>query len=388
MKLAFPVTHTVSTVTTYAFVVFLAACGGGGGKPAGDVAQVASNGAGIDTSAGSGGVGNSLGVPSVAVDGTLPDTTGTTGTGNPGTGNPGTGNPGTGNPGTGNPGTGNPGTSNPSAGNPGTSTEVLPDTTGTQNPTPNNNGTVVLSGKFPYLIKGLTYLSGSTTGTTDENGAFKYEQGKSLIFKIGDVAFSTVTPKTCLTPAELMSGVDAHFIATNQPVSAAIQLTRFLQFLDDDRNDTNGININVNMFAFKPVLAEVIKSYSSASFPDEAFLALTGAVPGSSEKAAQLLGETAAACFKGNYIGDYSSNDGTTGKYNITIDPYGRVSGTAAFSMVEWSVTGSVNSDGVVTFTNVSTQGVNMSKNFGVLEGKFDRETNTISIRFVRGSAV
>jgi hypothetical protein len=245
-----------------------------------------------------------------------------------------------------------------------------------------------VSGKFAFPIIGVTYLSGTTTGKTDETGAFKYEQGKSLIFKIGDVVISTVTPKKCLTPVELANGANAQFFATSdvipttsQVYPASLGLIRFLQFLDDPASSANDITINENHHqtmsladtgALSPQAAEAIGG--------AAFEGVKGI-----EQAIVLIRDTAVGCLAGNYKGEHMSRIGMTGKYDITVAPDGSLSGTITESsdtVVTFSVTGTVSSNGIITFTEVIADGVPLPADLGAYKGTIDPETNTMKVTY------
>ncbi|HZF70671.1 PhoX family protein [Sulfuricurvum sp.] len=87
-------------------------------------------------------------------------------------------------------------------------------------------------------VKGLYYVSGSTTGTTDENGTFKYESGKTVKFYLGQngALLGETNGSTLVTPLDLSDdGIDG---------TKTTNMLLLLQSLDNDGNATNGIVID------------------------------------------------------------------------------------------------------------------------------------------------
>ena len=78
-------------------------------------------------------------------------------------------------------------------------------------------------------VKGVDYVCGSQRGTTDEEGAFRFEIGKECTFRLGNIQLRT------LKANELSDG---SIIIESDPKVAAM-----LQSLDDDGDPSNGIVI-------------------------------------------------------------------------------------------------------------------------------------------------
>lgn len=79
--------------------------------------------------------------------------------------------------------------------------------------------------------QGVSFESGSITGTTGSNGEFQYESGKTVRFFIGEVALGEpVAGKSVITVPDLVakSGPDA---------TAAINMSRLLLSLDAEPGD-------------------------------------------------------------------------------------------------------------------------------------------------------
>lgn len=84
-------------------------------------------------------------------------------------------------------------------------------------------------------VEGLRYISGDHYGTTDSDGKFGYIAGEKIQFLIGDILIGeAVLPSSRLTPYELANGNS----------SVALNISRFLQTLDNDSDPNNGIQIN------------------------------------------------------------------------------------------------------------------------------------------------
>jgi hypothetical protein len=87
-------------------------------------------------------------------------------------------------------------------------------------------------------VAGLEYSSGSTTGITGADGSFKYEEGKPVTFKIGNMVLGSLTvTNSRVFPVDLVSGAADE---THPKVSLMAQI---LQTLDSDGDASNGITI-------------------------------------------------------------------------------------------------------------------------------------------------
>ena len=64
----------------------------------------------------------------------------------------------------------------------------------------------ILTGRFlDSAVEGITYTSGSTTGTTHSSGTFQYENGNTVSFSVGDVVIGSGTPAEVMTAVDLVS---------------------------------------------------------------------------------------------------------------------------------------------------------------------------------------
>ena len=86
-------------------------------------------------------------------------------------------------------------------------------------------------------VSGVAYAASSgATGTTDENGIFKYNHGDTVEFKLGSLLLGKVTGAAIVTPMEL-AGDNDHRLRN---------ILVLFQSLDADGNPENGISIPAN----------------------------------------------------------------------------------------------------------------------------------------------
>jgi len=86
-------------------------------------------------------------------------------------------------------------------------------------------------------VQGLNYLTKSGQGTTNANGEFNYQQGESVTFSIGDMAFPQVSAAAIITPLTLANSDDYNHMQV-------VNIARLLQTLDTDGDPSNGITID------------------------------------------------------------------------------------------------------------------------------------------------
>ncbi|MGZ8548979.1 MAG: PhoX family protein, partial [Sulfuricurvum sp.] len=158
--------------------------------------------------------------------------------------------------------------------------------------TPASN-TDVQTGTFvDSAVKGLYYVSGTQSGTTDANGTFKYKTGEAVKFYLGDANGALIgetNGSSLITPLDFSDdGIDGN---------KTTNILRMLQSLDKDNNVTNGIEIDttkaakVKSFNFSDdanVTAGLTVAGATLKTADEvrahfretlATLSITGAVP-------------------------------------------------------------------------------------------------------------
>ena len=78
-------------------------------------------------------------------------------------------------------------------------------------------------------MEGLTFTSGAQTGTTDASGTFKFEEGGSVQFKLGNVVLGQAPGKALMTPLDLVQAIDSAATTTDPRV---VQIVQFLMTVD------------------------------------------------------------------------------------------------------------------------------------------------------------
>ena len=181
---------------------------------------------------------------------------------------------------------------------------------------PDNQAEVVAVGQFKdSSVEGLSYRSGSISGSTDASGTFYYVVGQEVIFSVGGVELGRSEGKELITPLDITS-----------ESSEAINIVRFLMMLDDDQDPDNGIRISndiqlqSNSWSLvnwsNSVFAEKIIEFKSDA---DAVTTFSHKIP-SAENASNHLRRTLSCLNSGYYQGNYnSSND--SGVIDMIIDP-------------------------------------------------------------------
>jgi hypothetical protein len=200
-------------------------------------------------------------------------------------------------------------------------------------------------------VKGLRWVSGGMTGTTDAAGRFQYKSGAKVQFYVGDVLLGEATGNSVVIPVDL--------VASAQDISnpTVTNIIRFLMTLDNDDDPSNGIEIteacanlalgeavdftqSTSDFAASGDIQVLISSLTSAT--DAGARSLTS-VSTALAHAENSIKELLAGSYSGTFSGDSSgtwtgtiSTSGVftgTGKSNVeTLTFYGTVSTTGSGS--------------------------------------------------------
>lgn len=96
----------------------------------------------------------------------------------------------------------------------------------------------VLTGVFlDSAVSGISYLTESQSGSTNDDGEFLYLDGETVTFSIGDLTFPVIRVGTVVTPLDmsLTSQINDNIV---------INASRLLQTLDVDGDTSNGIQIS------------------------------------------------------------------------------------------------------------------------------------------------
>ncbi|MDM8548443.1 serine hydrolase domain-containing protein [Desulfobacterales bacterium HSG2] len=121
-------------------------------------------------------------------------------------------------------------------------------------------------------VQGLSYVSGSLSGSTDQDGLYAYEEGTTVTFRIGDIVIGdNVSVKATMTPLDLVPGAQSYKDAT------VTNILRFLQTIDDDLNPDNGIllqeeigkNESLDFTLSQEEFADAAESLIDRIFPDQ-----------------------------------------------------------------------------------------------------------------------
>lgn len=84
-------------------------------------------------------------------------------------------------------------------------------------------------------VVNIAYKTATQRGVTTSKGEFKYMEGETIVFSVGDIQFPEVKTKSVITPLDLAKTSDIND-------TQAVNIARFLQSLDSDLN-TDGIQI-------------------------------------------------------------------------------------------------------------------------------------------------
>jgi len=95
----------------------------------------------------------------------------------------------------------------------------------------------VKTGQFiDSAVENINYSTATQSGKTNSDGEFKYVEGETVTFSIGDIDFPSATSKPQITPLDLVE--DGTVDSTE-----VVNIARLLQTLDSDGDASNGISI-------------------------------------------------------------------------------------------------------------------------------------------------
>ncbi len=186
-------------------------------------------------------------------------------------------------------------------------------------------------GKFiDSLVIGLRYETLTTTGVTDAQGQFSYRDGESIRFYVGDVFIGETVGQAIITPVELVNG------ATDENNIQVQNIVMFLQSIDEDGDESNGITITTN--ATNSANGQSVDfSLAEGTFEANGTLqVLISAITSSNGQARSMITRTQAkntfrsnllGLFAGDYEGSFTGDD--TGSWRATVDINGNISGTS-----------------------------------------------------------
>ncbi len=226
-----------------------------------------------------------------------------------------------------------------------------------------SSGTTTKTGYFiDSAVEGLEYTSGSMTGITGADGSFKYEEGKPVTFKIGNMVLGSLTvTNSRVFPVDLVSG------ATNERHQNVSLMAQILQSLDSDGVASNGITINettrrsitqsiaiatADPSQTRTVISQLLASSTTGTF--RTTLVDQTAAEGHLES--NLIKE-----YAGSWTGSFTGT-GDSGTCEAQITDTGNLSGTCtswalstALNVGTFTFNGSVSSSGAYTHGSAST---------------------------------
>lgn len=210
------------------------------------------------------------------------------------------------------------------------------------------------------LVSGLRYESTSNSGFTNTKGEFTYREGEVIRFYVGDVLIGESLGKGIITPVDLVSGA---IDETNIQVQ---NIAIFLQSIDEDGDESNGINITLltnsaaigktadftlasGVFEVNGAIEVLISNLTSVNGTARSILPRT--------QVTNTFQLNLLSLFSGTYKGTFSGDD--SGSWEVTIDNRGVIAGQSiskAFGTEQ--VTGAVSSSGQTSISGQTTSGV------------------------------
>lgn len=129
-----------------------------------------------------------------------------------------------------------------------------------------------LEGRFvDGPVQGLEYKTATITGATGPNGEFKYLQGETVEFSLGNTVLGSTAGAPIVTPVTLVPG------AVNDLHSYVGNIAQLLQSLDDDGDHENGIQITAETRALAATRTVNVQQSSDAFTADPSVADLVSA---------------------------------------------------------------------------------------------------------------
>jgi hypothetical protein len=103
-----------------------------------------------------------------------------------------------------------------------------------------SDSTTTYTGTFVDApVQGLNYSTVTQSGLTDASGTYKYQNGETVTFKLGNLTLGAVTATSSLNPLDLAGDNSLGSISTK-----AMNIAMLLQNLDQNRSNTGSIIIS------------------------------------------------------------------------------------------------------------------------------------------------
>lgn len=178
------------------------------------------------------------------------------------------------------------------------------------------------------IVTGLRYETPSTSGFTDAQGRFNYRTGETVRFFVGDVFIGEANGQAIITPVELVAG------AVDENDTEVLNIVIFLQSVDDDGDESNGITIT--SLANDAAAGQAVDFTLAAGVfdTDGAIQILVNTITAANGQARNMVprvqagnvfGANLLGLLAGVYQGTFRGAD--TGTWSATVNPNGSISG-------------------------------------------------------------
>jgi len=219
-----------------------------------------------------------------------------------------------------------------------------------------SNGSGSSSGTLnDSAVEGVSYVSGTQSGVTDQNGTFHYT-GDRVSFAVGNIELGSGTPKAFMTLVDLVDG------AVDETHPAVTNIACLLQSMDDDQNPGNGIKITQQVRdAATGMSVNFEQSVEAFGIDSDVQMLMSGmTMPGGTGPrtlrdcmlAQAHLRDTLLGQFTGTYCGTFTGD--RSGTFALTAGDDGTISGSATTTDTggseEFPLSGSISSEGVLAF--------------------------------------
>ncbi len=203
------------------------------------------------------------------------------------------------------------------------------------------------------IVTGLRYETPTTSGFTDEQGRFNYRTGETVRFFVGDVFIGEAVGQVIITPVELVNG------AVDESNIQVLNIAIFLQSIDDDGDESNGIRITA---AANDAAAGQVVDFTLAAGAFDAngsiqtlissMIASNGVAHAlvSRDQARSALRGNLLGLLAGEYRGTFAGDD--TGRWAATVDASGDITGTSTSDTYgSDNISGTLSSSGEATIS-------------------------------------
>ena len=209
-------------------------------------------------------------------------------------------------------------------------------------------GTTVQGQFVDSIVIGLRYDTPTVSGFTDEQGRFNYRGGETVRFFVGDVFIGEAVGQAIITPVELVAG------AVDENDTQVLNIVIFLQSVDDDGDESNGIRITSLANAAAAGQAVDFTLAAGVFDTDGAFEILissitasngTARLPVSRDQARSVFRGNLLGLLAGEYRGTFAGDD--TGSWVANINANGTITGiSTSDTFGADSISGTLSSNG------------------------------------------